>query len=526
MDPAEISKLRPSARHKLVAQLARSRDKSCGVADGLQPVDYGHYLIHSLDLKAIIPALSHPYPHTRALAVKALGKAWLRLPPNETVDALGGAIGLADILNTVTFRDAKSIAEKLGHEYRGPNDPRTSCLDALIALMVPSIGGQDSAGHPLCRLGSTLAVMFLPSVNPDTISELFKFVGPTDGNRLRRLLHTQPVYVGDFLQADYYKYNNASLSWSADDLAQLFAMQSIRDVPSTQGEHWGISLFIKLISASSPPWLNFRPDVAGMVKLGASALKNAPSKSVWDAVMNALLDRMKVEQDAGLTVAFSEWMKVILSITNKMSRYSASIEEKDALKAYLKRVGGLASGLDAGVTILLPRLLPPIRLDVLRSLHGLEDGREWSFPHDAPRVGLATLMQLKSVIGSPILRQMERHFDDNSFFIVRGKDLPLPFMNIANELRTKPTDRDDAISVAIQGRWAFLEGDLSGQEKTRQSLERWKKLLHRQKQVDGRLTYTRMLLTISAAVGDARLLKETFAWVFERFLKVRDSLSV
>jgi hypothetical protein len=35
-----------------------------------------------------------------------------------------------------------------------------------------------------------------------------------------------------------------------------------------------------------------------------------------------------------------------------------------------------------------------------------------------------------------------------------------------------------------------------------------------------------MLLTISAAVGDAKLLKETFAWVFERFLKVRDWLSV
>jgi hypothetical protein len=95
-------------------------------------------------------------------------------------------------------------------------------------------------------------------------------------------------------------------------------------------------------------------------------------------------------------------------------------------------------------------------------------------------------------------------------------------MNIANELRSQPADRDDAVSVAVQGRWAFLEGDFTRQEETVQALERWKVLVHRQRQAEGRLKYTRTLLTIAAVVNDAKLLKETFAWVFERFLKVRD----
>jgi hypothetical protein len=525
MDPAKSSNLRPSARHKLIAQLAQSRENP-EVAEGLQPVDYGHYLIHSLDLKAIIPALTHPYPHTRSLAINALSKAWVQLPPNETVAAVGGATGLADILNTVTLRDAKNIAEKLGYHYWGPDDSRTSCLDSFVALMVPSIANPGSVGHPVCRLGSTLATKFLPAISPDTISQLFKFVSTKDTNRLRRLLHTQPAYVAEFLQSDYYKYSNRALCWRTADLTQLFAMRSIRGGPETQGEHWGINLFVKLLTTSSPPWLNFRPDVSGMVELGSSALYNAPSESVWNTAMQALLDRMKIEHEAGKVVTFSIWKKVILSITDKMSRSSASGMEKDMFKLYLKRIGELAAGLDAGVTALLPHLSPPIRQDVLRSLHGIDNERQWSFPSDAARIGLATVMQLKSAIGRPILRQMEPHFNDNAFFIVRGKDLPLPLMNIANGLRSQPADRDDAVSVAVQGRWAFLEGDLAGQEETMQALERWKVLVHRQKQAEGRLKYTRMLLTIAAVVNDTKLLKETFAWVFERFFKVRDWPSV
>jgi hypothetical protein len=339
-------------------------------------------------------------------------------------------------------------------------------------------------------------------------------------------LYTQPAYVAEFLQGDYYKYSNRALCWRTADLTQLFAMRSIRGVPGTQGNHWGISLFVKLITTSSPPWPNFRPDVSGMVELGSSALRNAPSENVWNTIMRALLDRMKIEHEAGKTVTFSIWKKAVLRITEKMSRSSASSVEKDMFKVYLKKIGELAAGLDAGVTALLPQLSPPIRQDVLRSLHGIENGREWEFPGDACRIGLATIMQLKSAIGRPILRQMEPHFNDNYFFIVQGKDLPLPLMDIANELRSQPADRDDAVSVAVQGRWAFLEGDFTRQEETVQALERWKVLVHRQRQAEGRLKYTRTLLTIAAVVNDTKLLKETFAWVFERFLKVRDWPSV
>ena len=521
MDPKEIANLRPSDRHRLIARLAQSPKKLRGPPDGFQPLDHGHYLIHSLDLKLIVPALSHPYPQTRCLAIKALAKAWLQLPPNDTLDALGGASGLADILNTVTFSDAKSIAEKLGNHYRGPEDPRTACLDALVALMVPSIAAPGSAYHPVCRLGSTLATRFLPAVSPAIVSQLFKFVRAKDINRLRRLLHTQPAYVGNFLQSDYYEYDNSALQWPIHDLLQLFALPTVRSVPSEKRDHWGVTLFIKLISAPpAPPWLNFRPNTTEMVMMGAVALSNAPSEDVWNTVMQAFLDKLKLERDAGKMAGFYVWKKIILSITGRMSRFAQSNEDNSRLKSYLKRIGELASGLDAGITLLLPQLTHPIRQSLLRSLHGLEDGREWKFPDDAHRVGVTTVMHLKSELGLPILRQMEPHFNDMSFFAVRGNELPVPLMNIANDLRSRPVERDDAISVAIQGRWAFLEGDLGQQKETEEALERWKRLLHRQKQADDRLRYTRVLLTIVAAVGDPRLFRVTFAWVFDRFFKV------
>lgn len=86
MDPKTAQTLRPSARLKLVARLAQTKDEKVINLENLAPLDYGHYLIHSLDLKIIIPALSHSYPRTRHFAVKALLKAWLRLSPSETIE--------------------------------------------------------------------------------------------------------------------------------------------------------------------------------------------------------------------------------------------------------------------------------------------------------------------------------------------------------------------------------------------------------------------------------------------------------
>lgn len=516
MDPIKAKTLRPSARHKLVAQLALAEDKAQKVTDieNLSPPDYGHYLIHSSDIKIIRPALNHPYPQTRRLAAKALSKAWLQLPPSETVEALG-ALDLADILNNATFVDAKYLSEKLGHDYRGPEDPRTRVLDKLVSLLIPSISN-DGPNHPVCRLGSTLATMYLPAVSPPVVSQLLGFLGGRDAGRLRRLLYTQPSHVSQLLLADHSELENPNVHWKSKDLCRLFAMRSIRDIPSQPDEHWGINLFIKLITTPRPERSPFPSGISAIVPIGSSTLQNAPTIKIWTNIMEALIERAEVGFAGGESTDFNGWKSIILNITDKMSRTTGGNVTMEALKGYLKRIGRVVTGGDAGINALFTRLPLAIREDVLRSFHGLDADKDWNFPSDAPRVNLATIMQLNSARGKPIFRQILPHLNHGQFF---ANSYSTRLNRISGDLAAQPADRDDAISLAIQGRWAYLEGDLEEHKKTIEAVERWKKLVHRQRLPVQRIQYTRSLLIIVATIEDTNLLKETFAWVFDRFLK-------
>lgn len=522
-----LEKMRPSARNKFLGQAARQSPQALAqVAADLEPEDFGCYLLHSLNLSAIIPSLHHAYPKVRALAINALVKAWLLGPPTETIQALGGAVGIANILNSITFNDAKNLASKLGHSYRGPSDPRTHTLDALVAIMVPAIGGSESI-HPISRLASTLSTMLIPAVSPDTVSHLIKFAGPRDHHRLQRLARTQPSYVAGLLLMEYTKYENADLEFSPDTLDSLFALKTVRNGDGAAEGHWGIDLYLKLAATPLSPVLNFAPTIPQRIRYGRTALRNAPNDEQWYQVMKSLLNRAEAEEAVGNSASIDDWEPLILYISHKMSRgekKGAHISRKETLRKYLVRIGTLArnssSDFDHHIQRLLPLLGPSIRPTVLRSLHGLNDDHIWLFPHDRTRMSVASVMQLNKEHGEPIMKQLELNLNDSSAFADTGNDFSTMVTVVNNEMATEQTDRDDAIAIIVHGRWAFAEGNLIEQEKTKQALERWKKLVHRQRTADTRLKYVKTLLTVSAAVGDIQVLKDITAWVFQRFLKV------
>lgn len=360
--------------------------------------------------------------------------------------------------------------------------------------------------------------MYIPAVSPAIVSELLKFASNKDTNRLRRLLRTQPGYVGQFLQSEFNELRNPVVRWNVQDIAYLFTLRGVRDISYQSNEHWGISLFTKFITAHTPRRrLYFNPPITELIDFGASVLKNTPNDDIWASVLDAILDRAELEVAAN----FATWKPIILMITNKMSRggKESGIELK-TLQTYLKRIGKVATqGINEGVNEILARLSPTIRQDVLISLHNHDEDREWVFPDDAGRINIGTVMHLKSAQGRPILRKLEPYFSTYSTF--PWNDVAAaPLANIFNNSHAEPVDREDAILLAVKGRWAYLEGDLEEKERTLQGVERWKKLVHRQRQSEGRVKYTQTLFEIIKTIGDVKLLKEVASWAFERFYKV------
>jgi hypothetical protein len=290
--------------------------------------------------------------------------------------------------------------------------------------------------------------------------------------------------------------------------------------------HWGIDLYLKLTATPLSPILNFVPSIPERIRHGMTALRNASNDEQWYQVMGALLNRAEAEEKVGNSTSINDWEPLILYISSKMSRgdiKGVHPSRKEALRKFLVRIGKLAregSDFDRQIQRLLPFLAPSTRPMVLRSLHGLNDDHVWLFPHDRKRISVASVMQLNKEHGEPIMKQLELNLNDNIAFADNDDDLSTMMRIVKNEMATEQTDRDDAVAIIVRGRWAFAEGNLAEQETTKQALERWKKLVHRQRTADTRLKYVKTLLTISAAIGNVQVLKDITAWVFERFIKV------
>jgi hypothetical protein len=521
MDPAHLATLRPSARNRIVGQTSHQSPQTLrAAASNLKPADYGHFLLHSLDLGVILPGLKHPYPKTRSLAIKALSRAWLESPAADTLQAIGGPVGLANILNGLTYDDATNLASNLGHWYFGPTDPRTQAIESLVRLLVPTLC-KDGNTHPISRLGSTLVSRFIPAVNPSLIDELLHFVTKKDDSRLRRLLYNHPVYVADLLLVDYYKYENPELTFASTDLKWLFAQKSVpgSDMEIESAEHWGIQLFLKILSIPQPPWIVARLTIEHIFTFVSSALKNAETYDQYVKVLDGVIARAEIEKKAGNTVSFDTAQKMVMSIAHKMARAAEDQAKSrlDSLCDYIRRLGKVINNLDASVQDCLKHVAAPVRMVFLRSIHGLQEAESWKFPEDLKSISLAILPLFTRHEAELLLFQMDEHRTSQS----NNSEFGMQINSLDGFLAAENQARNDAIKVAIRGRWAFTEGDVVIQKSIKEDLERWKILSHRQRKADQRVNYTSATLTIAAFIGDSLLLKETFAWFFERFLKVK-----
>ncbi|CCA66763.1 hypothetical protein PIIN_00443 [Serendipita indica DSM 11827] len=529
MNASQLEDLTPSVRHRTLAQ-ASLKDVSFvrqAAAGGLRASDQGLCLLHSLDIEAILPALKHKSPQTRAIAINAFVKAWFRQTETSTpvIDAIGGGLGLATILNELTFRDAKKLSEKLGHNYRGATDPRTQVNDQLVSLLVPSISN-DGPVHPISRLGSTLATNFIPACSPKIVFELLKLLdAKRDKNHLRRLLHTQPEVVGNLLLTPYDVLENPNLVFDQEDLKQLFSLRTIRTLSTPPGHHWGVDLFIKCMSAPEYPRLNFVAGISNNIDLGVVLLRAVDKTPYWTTLLELLISLGKTSKARGSTLSFDSWKPVVVNIASKLLKcgdgriHGISTER---LRNYLTEIASSLQqiSMDNAVAALMPALVPKARIIVLRSLYRVDDLRTWMHPYPAV-IKVATIALLTSRDGEPILRQVERHFGDHHYLSHAYGSTGLSNMfNLLNSATAaEPTDRDDAVSSTVRGRWANLEGDEAGKSKFKEWLERWKLKTHHQREPDGRVRYTRALLIIAAIVEDREIQKTTWAWVFERFIK-------
>ncbi|KAG8848369.1 hypothetical protein FRB91_010873, partial [Serendipita sp. 411] len=525
MDASLLETMSPSARQKLLGQAAQKTGKVVEdqVSD-LRPGDFGHYLFHSGDIAAIIPALSHKSRIVRKWAIKGFSKVWFQQSTAQTIiDAVGGSTGFADILNSLPFDDAKSLVSKLGNSYRGPADIRTRTLDELAVLLVPMIGKEGPA-HPISRLGSTLATMLLPSCSPKIVKSLLKLASKRDRHRLHRLLHTQPVLVAELLKTPYEEIENQFVTFEDEDLKRLFAMSSVRGVPAHSGTHWGIEQFLQLVRTPRQPKLVYQGDIANRITLGTAVLRNTSNDAQWCQVVEALLEISKEERGE---ISFDAWSPIIRSIADKLSTKTSQSARgsltSEKLCKYLKEISALIlNGVSTGLARLLPTVPQSTRNTLLRTLHGLEDGHEWKFPDDATKLSLSTVSLLRREEGEPLLKAMEPHFDTFAFHSSNNQYYSAPISHLNGLISSQTADRDNALSIALRGRWAFMEADQEGLKELKNEIENWKQLVHRQRQPEGRIMYAQALITMAAITGDLNLLKEVWSWLLDRFLKDGD----
>ncbi|KAG8823882.1 hypothetical protein FRC17_009231, partial [Serendipita sp. 399] len=318
MDASLLETMGLSARQKLLGQAAQKNGKVVEEQIcNLRPGDYGYYLFHSGDISAIIPAIKHVSPLVRKWAIKAFSKLWFQQSTAQmAIDAVGGSNGLADILSSLPFNDAKFLVSTLGNSYRGPIDVRTHTLDELASMLVPTISPNNNV-HPVSRLGSTVTSMLLPSCSPSIVKFLLKIVDRRARHRLHRLIHTQPALVSELLRTPYDEVENPAVTFAENDLKRLFAMRSIREVPASPGTHWGVEQFLKLAKAPQQPKLVYQGDTTDRITLGAAVLRNTLNEEQWCQVLETLIDISKAER---ALLSFATWAPIIRSITEKLAR--------------------------------------------------------------------------------------------------------------------------------------------------------------------------------------------------------------
>jgi hypothetical protein len=496
------------------------------MASTLKPRDYGRFLLHSKDLASIMLALKHPHPATRGPAIKALYRAWIQLPPEETLQAVGGAAGLAEILDTASYDDARTIVSYLGRSYLGPSDRRTQTLEQLVTLLLPSLS-TESLTHTVSRLGPALVSRLIPVLPPTVVNELLRFVKKEDTGRLSQLLYNNPAYAADLLQAQ--KFDNPAIRFDNKALKWLFAQRSISHPSTDTNKHWGIQLLINVIDVQESHRNIFNPSLKDLFGYATAAIKNAPTVEEYFGIIESILRRAEKEQVAGNDVEFDDVRQMVLRLALKLARAvkKRSEDRINLISGYVARLGRIVSGgqssstLNEGGQVCLRGVAPSIRLRFLRLLHNLSDGQQWKFPEDWSRISAPLLILLTREDGEPILRQMDASLEKPESIPTIGSITAERVKAIIELLKDEPRVCRDAVNVAIRGCWAFSQNDAVSQEKTREDMGRWKQLVHRQKDLDTRRKYVDALLTMAGAIGDLLILKELLSWAFERFLKVR-----
>ncbi|PVF91656.1 hypothetical protein CPB86DRAFT_820318 [Serendipita vermifera] len=526
MDPKNLGRLRPSARNKLLGQEChKSPDAARKVAARLNAQDVGVVLVHSLSFEDIIPALHHEYPITRNLAAKAFQKAWLTQPASQVAQAVGGAEGLADILNTVPFQDAKNLATKLGHHYRGADDPRTQILDSLVYLLNPSLNQESGQKtHPISRLGSTLTFPLLPALSPNTVWQLIPSVRPADKHRLRVLLQNQPTIIAELLSIEREKYNNTNLRLSPRELNMLFTMPSVRGVEQKPESHWGLELFLELLEKTNhTSKLIFQPSLAELVNYTTLLLRHAPNEKQWLNLLDQLLSRAEANKQSQ-RLSLLVFIPIIRAVSRKLAKCEEGNARLDAtaLEGVIKRIGSVALGVNTATSApMLPTIAPSTRAKVMRLLNNMTQQDDWKFPEDLPQLTLSTVATLGPSHGEPLLRKLTSYFYNTSF---QGNGLSFTehLGTLKRLVNLAPADTQDMITAAVRGRWAFFGKDKEGQQETRNAIERWKKLIHKQRKPEGRVDYTNALILVTVIIEDVQLMEEATIWSLERFLKDQD----
>ena len=532
----KLDGLPPSKRHKQLALFARNVSKD--VVDqvlrtqqpDIHPQDYGELLFHVRIGERTLAALKSPWPSTRSWALKALTHQWNK--SSRVVQDIGGAIRLADVLNSISFDDAKKLAYFLTR-YHGEGDLRTTALDELVALVAPSLfPGKSATPHPASRLASIIVPQLLPALSFSTALQVIDVYGTIPPSSLRTLTRRRPEIVVHFLGSPRERGTTTKITLSDESLCHIFAFRKPPRVPKSAMEvdegsrtHWGTEAFLSLLEKADNNNIQFVPTPLLICSTAVIALRASHSDDQRHRILVPVckaLQRSHSERLASTRLETLQRLILALALLWKTVNLATGKDYDN----YIKDLGKISilpnQALNSSALHFILNPLPAHRrLLILNLLYGepLETSKTFRCP---PQL----LCMLPAADGSKLLANIRCNFPEEPFSTETWPDTISPIISRYTSLSRIAFQNSQSRAViyetALYHSWGKDDGN--AHEAFMELMAQWRASAHRESDATKRTTTAGLIIRIAGLAGDSKLVLEAYKWVLERFEKVSTSI--